>query len=276
MRHIEIFVMTSKRARWCHTLLEDLKEQGSGFDYDVRIFHDNCGNDYSGVEQFCNENSNFHYYKTKEHLGKEGFWMLHNLMYTFLDTLHESEKVDYFIQLPDDIVLVNDFFKRAITLVQNDVHLCNFFTFQIHKKIYQGAQTEITKNGVKMWANNWVDCCFVAKGEYMKGIRIDTPDLTRWLKNKRLGSGVAHSFIRAWRAKYDKTIYETVWALIEHWGGFGESAMHAPERKICYYGEVPAKKYEKGLKYRLLGNLHPNDVDYIYDKVTKLVSENKL
>lgn len=268
---IEIFIMTSKRPIWCHTLLEDLKEQGKGYEYNVRVFHDNCGNDYSAVERFCQENKNFHYYKTKDHLKKEGFWLLHNLMYSFLDTL----SFDYYIQLPDDIVLVDGFFRRAINLVQNDVDICNFFTFQIHAKIYTG-QTVIKKNGVKMWANNWVDCCFVAKEKVMRGIEIERPDATRWIKNKRLGSGVAHSFIRFFQKKYGVQIYETVYSLIEHWGGFGDSAMHVPERKVCYYGQVPGKSYQKNMSYRLLGNLHENDKEYIYQKITKLVQNGKL
>lgn len=269
---IEIFITTSKRGLWCHTLLEDLKEQGKGYEYNVRVFHDNCGTDYSAVERFCQENENFYFYETKEHLQKIRFWLLNNLMYSFLSQL----EYDYFIQLPDDIVLVDGFFKRAINLVQGDLDICNFFTFNVHQESFK-QHTILKKNNEKMWLNNWVDCCFIARPCVMYDFQIEKTNANRWMKRRYTGSGVAGSFIREYNKRYNKQIYQTYYSLVEHLGAF-KTSMHEPERSTLYYNEPQLDKfvYKKNLGNKLLMHLADKDKDYIENKINELQKQGKI
>lgn len=269
---IEIFITTAKRGSWCLNLLHDLKEQGKGYEFNVRVIHDKSDSDYSGVIKFCEENKNFYYGETEKTFGKIGFWYVNNMMYQLLDTL----KYDYFIQLPDDIILVDNFFKRVLNLVKSEIDLCNFFTFNIHKQSFLNTQIQ-NINNVEMWQNNWVDCCFIAKPSVMKGFQIEETNPNRWLKRKYTGSGVAGSFIREYNRRYDKQIYQTCYSLVEHIGAF-KTAMHDYERSMAYYNEPQLEifEYKKNMGNKLLMNLHDSDKDYIENKINSLQKEGKI
>jgi len=271
---IEIFVMTSKREKWCCTLLEDLKAQASKVKCNIRVFHDAFENEsYKSVQDFCNANENFYYYRTKENMGKLNFWIFNNLMYTFLDTL----KFDYYIQIPDDVVLCENFINRSIDNVKGIIDICNFFTFNIHKSTYMTYQRELI-NGVEYWKNNWVDCCFVAKEKAIKGMKIKKPFRRIESKYKHRGSGVGHEFTEVLKEK-GIMAYQRIYALMEHIGAF-ETAMHDAERAKTFYGVsltlYDLKNYNKKMEFALLHNLEAKDKDYLFKKIHKLLKAGKI
>jgi len=244
---IEIFITTCKRPKWCLNLLNDIKQQGKGHEYNVRIYHDDEGTDYSEIREFCKGNKNFHYYQTAKHFGKQNYWLLNNLIYTFAEQL----EYDYIIQLPDDVVLVDNFFKRVTGLLNDKIKICNFFTTNLHLKSFLANRVEV-HNGVEYWQNNLCDGCFISTKKIMDGLRIKQPVIN--FKNR--GSGLAQVFINAINERGIK-IYQTKYALMEHIGAY-DSVMHSPERVKEIYGDIKDKE-----KHPLLFNLTEKDKKYI-------------
>jgi len=238
---IEIFITTSSRPEWCLDLLKQIENESAGLAYQCRVWHDRKeGDEYDEVEKYCKEKINYHYYKTKQHMGKERFWLLNNLMYKYLDGL----QYQYFIQLPDDIRLVRNFMPRALQCVQT-LDICNIFTLN-------GMEMNIrhpkTIDNIQMFQSNWVDCAFVAKRCIMYGFQVEMPLLSQFVH----GSGVGHSFIQSYNKKTGLQIWQVTRSLIQHLG-YDNSIMH--ERQI-FTGE----------KHPLKALLAPEDEKYTKEK----------
>ena len=261
---IEIFIMTYKRPQWCLNLLMDIKKQGRNYDYTVRVIHDGDSLDYSIVKNFCRNNFNFDFRQTPKHYGKDGFWELNNNIYRFAETL----SYDYFIQMPDDIVLVDNFFKRVTWLLNEKVLLCNFATVNAHKEGFKNLPIKKIK-GVEYWANDWVDCCFITKKEVIDDVRLEQTVV----KKKNRGSGVAHKFIKCINEKGIK-IYQTRYALFEHIGAF-KTTMHSKNRNKELWNEKNEniKNYKKNMDRKILCNLLNTDKDYIEKKIKKMIKQ---
>jgi hypothetical protein len=252
---IEIFITTAKRPKWCLNMIKEVQRESKGFNYNIRVFHDNDGSDYSKVKKYCAKSNNVFYYKTLEFGGKPNFWILHNMMYSVLDTLD----YDYFILLVDDMTLVKDFTKRAVRLVNKTIDICNFCTVNVHITNMMSKGFRVI-NGVEMSQTNWWDCMCVARKKAMQGLRILKPSEHR---KKYAGSGVAQEFIRAYNNKSGKKIWQTRFALTEHLG-IDNSAMHKRERRFNYYGDVRTDNDPLRMA------IAPEDYEYTNTKFNKL------
>lgn len=220
---IFVKITTHKRPEWCLNLLKDLKQQQREHDIIVNIFHDKCDSDYSEVYKFCQEN-NWKYFKTKENFGKYKFWQFLNMIYTYQDYVD----YDVWISLPDDVVLVDNFFNRCLDLLKINP-VVNFFTMQVHLSTYCLLELK-----AGCWNNNWIDGCFVATKKAMKGLRIDEPHFTKYPQKNR-GTGTAHELRKSFNAKGFR-IFQTKFALVEHIGNT-ETVMHDASRRKQIYGE---------------------------------------
>jgi hypothetical protein len=264
---VEIFITSAKRASWCLNLLKELQNETDlkSIDYNCRVFHDFClSDDYSQVQEFCSQHDNYFYYRTKENLGKYGFWKLNNLMYCFLDTL----KFDVYIQLVDDITLVKDFTKRAVKVLTPNIDIVNPGLVNIHEftKTFTHCKMVAAK-GVELIQTNWVDCCFIAKEKAIRGLQIEEPPPHR-KRDVNLGSGVAQMFVKAYNQKSGKKAWQLRYALFEHLGA-ELTAMHFPDRKECYYGN-----YKTG-KDPLRMLMTAKDKEYTDPKFDKLTKHTK-
>jgi len=252
---VEIFVTSAKRPVWCLNMLQELEHESKG-KYNVRVFNDYVhGYDYSQVEAYCNKRPNFYYYKTKENFGRDRFFQFNNLMYCFLETL----KYDYFIQIVDDLTLVENFTERACNLVASEINVCNWGTVNVHVPAFFNMKKKVI-NGVEMLETNWIDCGFVALPEVMNGMRI-APTAHHIVRHR--GSGVGQMFQKAYYEKFFRRIWQTKYALVQHLG-IEVSAMHDRERRFAYYGDV--KEQDDPLQM----HLSPEDKLYTEPKFLKL------
>lgn len=255
---IEIFIPTHKRPEWCLNLIKEIEFESKNLKYNIRVFHDVCDEDYSQVESYCKSKENLFYYKSLKPFGKNGFWELNNIMYSFLNTL----ECDYYIQLVDDLTLVKDFTQRAVNCVSGAIDCVNLGTSNVHLKTFMTQPIEII-NGIEMWNNNWNDCGFVAKTKVIKNIRIEQPPIKR-NNNPLLGSGVAQEFIKAYNRITGKRIYQVVYALYEHLGAVS-TVMHRSDRKFLQYGDSYVID-------PLRMNLHKSDFEYC-DKKFRILTK---
>ena len=224
----KIFITTAKRPFWCLNLLKELARNKGNFE--VFVFHDKCGYDYSKVENYCKRKKGFYYLRTKDNMGRDGFWALNNLMYSILDLLD----YDVYIQLVDDITLVENFVERAVEYSKH-FELVVPGIINVHNKdnkILHKPKRII--NGVDFYKTNWVDCSFIARREVMQGIRIEN---TVKHRAKHRGSGVGVMFRKAFYERGGKEIWTSFTSLSQHLG-IEISAMHCRKRRSIYYGDV--------------------------------------
>lgn len=259
---IVIFITTCKRPQWCLNLLEDIKKQGVNHKYMVKVLQDDEGTDYTIVKDFCKNNPQFELKQTAKFYGKSGYWKLNNILYMFAETL----EYDYIVQLADDFMLVDNFFNRVTSLLNNTIKVCNFATVNVHRESFKSDKVEVF-NGIEYWKSNFADCSFISTKDIMDGLRIEEPVIY----NENRGSGVAQKFIDSVN-KMGIMIYQTKYSLCEHIGAF-ESAMHRPERAINLYGNR-LKDYNSD--HPLLFNLHESDKEYIKDKINNLIKNNRI
>ena len=211
---ILVAITTHKRAEWCLSLLKQLKKQGNGMDLQVVVFHDKDETDYIEVMKYC-KSQDWRYFRTKENFGKWGHWKFYNIIYTYLDT----QDYDIFIQLPDDVELIDKFFQYSLFLLDG-YKAINILTLNQHVKTFK------LNDDFSASISNWIDGCFVTKKKYIQGLRLKEPyNSANRIEEK--GSGSGNEFSKAFIKKNgSNTIGMTNYALVYHKGFNGSTVMH--------------------------------------------------
>jgi GT2 family glycosyltransferase len=250
MKKLLIIVITHKRPHYCAALLRQIEQQTGNFNAKVAVFHDKCDKDYSQTQEICSKNG-WEYLVSAETFGKWGFWKLLNVIYAYQD----NEKYDYFIQLPDDVILVDGFFDRLIGLIYDNKTCINFFTPNIYLKTYATMEKQLI-NGVEVWENGWLDSAFCTTKKIMKGFRIVQP-MTSLLKKEDKGSGCGSEQSKTYFNKSLRRSLQTVYSLCEHLG-IDDTVMHGKTRAVDKYGSM---------RYHLLScNLTEEDALYVQEQ----------
>ena len=182
---------------------------------------------------------------------------MHNWMYKVAGVL----KSKYFILLPDDIILVNNFIDRAVSLVSHEIDVCNFFIPNVLalKKFNKIKKWKaIGKELVSKYT--YVDSCFVSKKRIVDGILIGKPSKSFRSGNIERGSGVTAKLISAISKNSSSGIYVTKYSLCEH-SGFNSTVMHDKKRKSIKYSDNewknidPLKMYLRNRDKRYIDNI---------------------
>ena len=217
---LAVTITTHKRPEQCLYTLEQLPPG-----CDVSVFHDKCDSDYSKVQQYCKEHGYF-YYQTPVHYGKWGYWQIHNLMYEHLD----GKDFDYYLQLPDDALMVPDIGIRGIQLLADELSCVNVISTKIGvQKLTKIRKIVTLPSGIKLIAAGWLDCCIFTTKAVMQGFRIEA----NWRsiqQNPLKSSGVGHSQAKAYLEKTGKTAMMAYHALVADYTEFvkGDTVMHTP------------------------------------------------
>lgn len=183
-------------------LLGQISSQASvlknrGVDIQVMIFHDGL------TDMFDNMNlpGNVSYTQTlhlgKKH-GKENYWLQIDNIFKFLKHLD----YDYYLMLPDDSILLPNFFAKAIELwevISDPKKAC--LNLYIDEARFMIRQWDVpVKPTVKGFGSRslihtgWVDMEMIFGKEFLEALNYEMfPVVNRdWQKNPALGSGVGH------------------------------------------------------------------------------------
>lgn len=204
----------------------------------VSVFRDRCDKDYSRVEQYCKEKG-YHYHVTDKHLGKWRYYELHNIMYEYLDT----QDFDYYIQIPDDALLVDNFVPRAIALLEDDLSCVGLFTTkgQIQKHVRTQKRPTKKVNGEVVIEVGWLDCCLVTTKRVMDGFRIHRNIRSR-RQNPIKSSGVGWEQAAAYHRKTGRKAQLSYYALVVDYFEYeGGTVMHT--KKYLNIHHVNKKKF---------------------------------
>ena len=253
---IAVTITTHKRPDQCLYTLRQLP-----LGCDVSVFHDKCDSDYSLVEEYCKEHGYF-YHKTSEHHGKWGFWRLHNMMYEHLDGV----AFDHYIQIPDDVPLVENFGNRAMELLRDDLSCVGMFTTKQALRNHKRKARVQLPNGISLVASNWLDCCLVTTKRVMQGFRIEQ----NWRSVKRdemRSSGVGVQQAVTYRRKTGRVAMTSYYSLVTD---YTEHECSTVMHSVAY-----VRRFHKGKVFSLL----EGDREYIgksYEQYRKQTQDNDL
>lgn len=202
-------------------------------DVTIAIYDDCSDVCYKKVIEFLlKSNKNFIFKSNKHNLGKKGFSTTYNNIFK---DISESDST-YFIQIPDDIILIPDFFYRATSQL-NEIGepVLNIATssFHTHKYIKLGKKKE--KIGEHYyWTDVYVDGAYIAKKEFFKIIGYHIEKMVRnWKRYPQLGSGTGFKI----KEKYKKNMLQVTRSLVKHTGH--DSVMNPEMRKTeCANSEL--------------------------------------
>ena len=160
-------------------LLSQLKNQ------DIIIWDDNSDFNLTGDFEFRKFNKNY---------GKILAWRKFNIIFQELN----FKDYDYFIFIPDDVILCKNFVNKAIELYKNiddknKICLSLLSDDRIKDPCWTNTQPEIKGDVI---LTQWSDLCFISDGRFFEVIESVQVPLDRWNVEPTLGSGVGSKISR--------------------------------------------------------------------------------
>ena len=169
------------------------------------------------------------YIKLPFNYGKEYLWLKFKKIFAEI-----PKHYDYFIILPDDVDISNDFIQNSVSLWcelpdKNKICLSLLSDIRIKNPNWTNFKPIIKNNYVQ---TQWNDLCFICEKEFFS-INIQPISLQRWqILQKQLkinlGSGLGGQVSRYWHDK-GKTMYHTKESVVYHEKGI---SMMNPEERI--------------------------------------------
>ena len=218
--NIHIAIPTYNRPEFLLTLIKQIYEYRKDFNLSIFIYNDCSTEDYSDIEHFISKSNNviFEYKINEKNFGREFYSLTYNNIFNDI----KDKNADYYIQIPDDVEIVDDFFNRAIkTIIQTKEEVINIFTIKkLTRRFVKLKIKKVIIGNNEYWESGWIDGAYIAKKSFFEkiGYHIDIVNKSRW-KNKNLGSGTCNQIVK----KYKKRpIYQLTKSLLIHKGFWSE------------------------------------------------------
>lgn len=220
-----ICITTYNRPEMLDQLLTNIYTQSNNNKILVNIFNDASTKNYSQVKT----KYPVHWVDYKTNHGKKKFWKIWDDMVKYCKNI----SADYFIFLPDDIELYDNFFDNAKQMyedIQDDHKIClSLFLDDGRKNSTCWTKFKPIDCG-SVLKTQWMDGLFICKYQFFQKLnfKIEPVPETRWKQNPSLGSGVGQQLsVRLFKLKLN--MYHTKHSLVEH--GKHDSQMNYNLRK---------------------------------------------
>lgn len=217
-----VIITTFNRPDMLTSLLKNIELEKKHYKIKTFIFNDGSSKKY--------ELSNFDVKELKfyPNRGKKKYWEIVNQTFNVI----KAVKSRYYIYLPDDVILIENFFDEFIKIygsIKDTKKIClNVLTdSRINKPNWTNFKPETYGEYVK---TQWNDLCFGAPENFFKllNYEIKPIPMSRWDKDSNLSSGVGQQISNR---IYDLgfNMYHTKKSLVYH--GDHNSVMNENERK---------------------------------------------
>jgi hypothetical protein len=208
-----INITSYNRLEMLNNLIEQVK------DYNYAIWDDNS--DFEQLENMCRFEKNY---------GKKEAWIKWNKIFQINKKLY-CKDFDYFIFLPDDVVLCDNFVEKAVKLwegIKDEKKICMSFTNPERLKVpcFTAYEPEDLGNVVK---TQWNDMMFICGKEFINTVVVDPIKESRWDKNPNLSSGVGSKISHLYYGR--RNMYHAKEEMAKHIGN-DCSLMNPEERKV--------------------------------------------
>ena len=227
---IQVFITTYERPEMLLTLLKDIYKQSKDFNIDLLIIRDKGSADYKKTISYLKRYFSFNhaFFEVQTHQGKKNYWQLINYGYMYL----KNKSFDYLIQIPDDVRLIDNFFKVSVELyshINDKKKAC--LNILADRRRFTAQWTEIQPKQLNkdIIKTGWVDMAYISTKNYLKALNYEIlPVPISWASNKKRSSGVGMQISQRLVSK-GYNLYNVVNSLIYH--GSHNSVMHPNERK---------------------------------------------
>jgi hypothetical protein len=189
---IFIYIKTYNRAAEVINLLRDLS-MPTNLSIGVKVY-DDSSHGYEGVQSFISKR-NWEYHRFRVNNGKLKAWLVSNEILS--DAKSRNSK--YFMILPDDIRLCDDFLNRSITVwnrIQDDKKAALVLARDSSRDQGSGpgpCWTGISPKLVNkfVWETGWVDEMFISEKKYFEILEYSCNEVSpKRFRTKNISSGV--------------------------------------------------------------------------------------
>ena len=187
MHDINILITTFNRPDMLSNLLNGINKLKADYDIMIHIHNDGSTNDYSKIVQTYTPHLKIKYFH-HEHHGKKGYWQLINKVFSNIATAR------YYIMLPDDDILKENFFDRIIlewNLIQDKDKICLMPSINEERKWIPCWTGKMPFKEGNVWNVGYMDMRFICETSMFKELgEIPPIPLSRWENDNVLSSGV--------------------------------------------------------------------------------------
>ena len=205
-----VLVTTYNRPEMLLDLLHDIAREADGLPVRVVVFDDGSTEDYSAAVSFMGARG-WEYRKVENH-GKEKYWDLTGKLFAAA----KEAGAKYYLQLPDDVRLCEDFFDvilRYWRAIPDDKKIA-LNPLRDALRLNVGCWSGITpKSGLQVDQVGWVDMCYLAEREFFE--LLDWRMLPIHNRPLHLGSGVGQQ-ITARLLEAGRSFYRAGRSLVVH------------------------------------------------------------
>jgi len=228
---ILILITTFNRPDDLLILLKELKKDKLFKKLHLIVFDDGSTKNYSKVINYLKKYYRFDLFRNEENRGKENYWQIVNAAYNEVS----NHEFDYFLMIPDDIRLTDNFLTRCIQsydAIEDNKKAClniwNDYS-RFGKSSWTTVMTkEVEFRGEKFHKIGWVDMCFICGKEFFEIINYSIHQVeNRYLLNKNLSSGVGAQLSNA-MINAGASIYQVIKSYVIH--NDHQSVMHTEHR----------------------------------------------
>jgi hypothetical protein len=217
-----VLITTYERPEMLYKLLDDIESNKKNYKILVAVFDDGStqkldltGRDVIKIGMYPN-------------MGKKKYYVTYNATFSFVKNINSK----YFIYLPDDISLVDNFFdesKRLYESITSTKKIClSILTDDRVNKSHWGYNNP--KDIGEVIQTQWNDLCFICEKDFFEllNYKVNTISPSRWINNPNISSGVGHQITQRLNSS-GKFLYHVKKSLVYH--GTHESKMNENERK---------------------------------------------
>lgn len=202
-----VIITTYNREFFLKRLLDQINLNKFDLNILIAVFDDASVNDIQPLQ-------NVKYMKYIKNHGKLYYWKL------ITDTMQFCKQINskYFIYLPDDVTLVNDFFKKSIKLYENikdENKIC--LSLLLPKQIINKTNWTDFKpiEYDEYYKTQWCDLCFISEKKFFSVLDFKINKIEERKNYMNFGSGVgANISIRLFNKNYN--MYHTKSSLALH------------------------------------------------------------
>lgn len=220
-----IIITTYNRSDMLYNLIKNIESEKN--DYKLKIFIFNDGS----TEKYDLSGFDVTHLRLFPNRGKKRYWQIINQTFNLV----KSIKSKYYLYLPDDVKLIDNFFSELIriySLIDDKNKIClNILTDgRVDRTNWTNFKSEHYDEYIK---TQWNDLCFLANIDFFSKLdyEIKPIPLSRWNNNPNISSGVGQQIsLRLYNMGLN--MYHTKKSFVYH--GNHESKMNKNEREINY------------------------------------------
>ena len=219
---IQILITSYNRPELLLDLLKDIQLKADDHELDILIMDDHSDLDYSKPVDYLLKHfkDQFYIYRNETNFGKKDYWLTIDKAFKFIG----FDSYDYLIQLPDDVLLVPDFFNKAIEAfeaIDDPYKSClNILNdYSRNGKSFWTKQTikDVSFGDHKFVYTGWVDMCFIASPHFLNLLDHEMHEVKHsWSGKENLSSGVGMQISQRLVNDLKTNIYQVNKSLVIH------------------------------------------------------------